>query len=82
MFNDHLLFSNNIIDAAHQLKNIQLQKLQEEKYKKLCEQLQQQIDQLQNLINEAEMYSPQQMLARGRSPQAASKRAALLQKLK
>jgi hypothetical protein len=51
-------------------------------YKNLAEQLQQQIDQLQNLINEAEIYSPQQMIARGRSPQAASKRAALLQKLK
>lgn len=82
MFNDHLLLSNNITDAAHQLKNIQLQKFQEEEYKKLCEQLQQQINQLENLINEAEIYSPQQMLARGRSPQAAAKRAALLQKLK
>lgn len=51
-------------------------------YKNLAEQLQHQIDQLQNLINEAEMYSPQQMIVRGRSPQAAAKRAALLQKLK
>lgn len=51
-------------------------------YKNLAEQLQQQVDQLQNLINEAEIYSPEQMLARGRSPQAAAKRAALLQKLK
>ena len=51
-------------------------------YKNLAEQLQQQINHLQTLINEAEIYSPEQMLARGRSPQASAKRAALLQKLK
>lgn len=51
-------------------------------YKNLAEQLQQQINQLENLINEAEIYSSKQMLDRGRSPQAAAKRAALLQRLK
>jgi hypothetical protein len=51
-------------------------------YKNLAEQLQQEVIKLENLINEAEIYSPQQMSARGRSPQASAKRAALLQKLK
>jgi len=51
-------------------------------YKNLAEQLQQEVIKLENLINEAEIYSPEQMIARGRSPQAASKRAALLKKLK
>lgn len=51
-------------------------------YKNLAEQLQQQVNQLQNLINEAEIYSGAQMGQRGRSSAAASKREALLQKLK
>jgi len=51
-------------------------------YKNLAEQLQQEVIKLENLINEAEIYSPKQMIARGRSPQAAAKRTALLQKLK
>lgn len=51
MFNDHLLFSNNINDAANQLRNIQLQQLEEEKYKKLSIQLQEQVNKLETFIN-------------------------------
>lgn len=51
-------------------------------YKNLCEQLYKQVNQLQNLINEAEIYSGAQMIQRGRTSQAAAKREALLQKLK
>lgn len=51
MFNDHLLFSNNINDAANQLRNIQLQQLEEEKYKKLSIQLQEQVNELETFIN-------------------------------
>lgn len=51
MFNDHLLFSNNINDAASQLKNIQLQQLEEEKYKKISIQLQEQVRVLENKLN-------------------------------
>ena len=51
MFNDHLLFSNNINDAANQLRNIQLQQLEEERYKKLSIQLQEQVNELETFIN-------------------------------
>ena len=51
MFNDHILFSNNLNDAANQLRNIQLQKLQEEKYKKRSIKLQEKINILENKLN-------------------------------
>ncbi len=51
MFNDHILFSNNLNDAANQLRNIQLQKLEEEKYKKLSVNLEEKINILENKLN-------------------------------
>jgi hypothetical protein len=51
MFDDHLIFSNNIIDAANQLRNIQLQKLEEEKYKQRSIKLQEQVNELENIIH-------------------------------
>ena len=51
MFNDHILFSNNLNDAANQLRNIQLQKLEEEKYKQRSIKLQEKINILENKLN-------------------------------
>jgi hypothetical protein len=51
MFNDHILFSNNLNDAANQLRNIQLQKLEEERYKKLSVKLEEKINILENKLN-------------------------------
>jgi len=51
MFNDHILFSNNLNDAANQLRNIQLQKLEEERYKKLSVDLEEKINILENKLN-------------------------------
>ena len=51
MFNDHILFSNNLNDAANQLRNIQLQKLEEERYKKLSVNLEEKINILENKLN-------------------------------
>lgn len=54
MFNDHILFSNNLNDAANQLRNIQVQKLEEEKYKQRSIKLQEQINELQTIIHDIE----------------------------
>ena len=51
MFNDHILFSNNLNDAANQLRNIQLQKLEEEKYKQRSIKLQEKINILEKNLN-------------------------------
>jgi len=51
MFNDHLLFSNNINDAANQLRKIQLQQLKEERYKNLSIQLEEQVNEVKTIIH-------------------------------
>jgi len=67
MFKDHLIFSNNIQDAARQLqdRSNQLQNLLEERktmnyltnyYKNLSEQLQAKVNHLQSLIEAAKTY--------------------------